>query len=497
MKRLWHLLLAAALLSALARPGGAEKRPLNLLLITADDMNADSSGWMGSKLGATPNLDAFAGTCHRFLNHHVTAPICQPSREALMTGRVPHRSGGLGFNPILPGIPTLPSVLKERGYFTGVVEKHVHMKPDASFPWDVKLGGSGKNPPLFRRHVEELLRASVAAGKPFFINANITDPHRPFPGAPGRRVTRPGSGFRAQGSEGEEEPAGGGPMAPARVYRSEEVPVPSFLEDLPPVRQEVAQYYTAVARFDATFGGILAALKEAKHEEDTVVAFLSDHGMSFPFSKATVYRNGTWSPVLLRWPGMGRPAAREEWVSSVDLMPTLLELLDVPRPNGMDGRSWLPLLRGERQPGRDHVFTHVNTVSSGKSFPQRCVRTRDAALMFHAWPDGTPHFRVEAMSGLTFRALAEAGKQDARIGARVDQLLTGTALALYDERADPDERKNRVQDPARRPEVERLAGLLLAHMERTGDPQIGAFREALSSSGFRVSSSPTRGSKGN
>ncbi len=53
-------------------------KPLNLLIVTADDMNADSVGWNGSQLGATPNLDAFAKSAHRFVNSHVTVPICQP-----------------------------------------------------------------------------------------------------------------------------------------------------------------------------------------------------------------------------------------------------------------------------------------------------------------------------------------------------------------------------------------------------------------------------------
>ena len=56
-------------------------KPFNILILTADDMNADSPGWMGNKLGATPNLDAFAATCYRFVNCHVSAPICQPSRN--------------------------------------------------------------------------------------------------------------------------------------------------------------------------------------------------------------------------------------------------------------------------------------------------------------------------------------------------------------------------------------------------------------------------------
>ena len=85
MRILLFLLLA---ISASAHDAWAadSPKPLNLLVITADDMNADSSGWNGNKLGATPNLDAFAKSAHRFVNSHVTVPICQPGRSALMTG---------------------------------------------------------------------------------------------------------------------------------------------------------------------------------------------------------------------------------------------------------------------------------------------------------------------------------------------------------------------------------------------------------------------------
>jgi arylsulfatase A len=475
-------ILASIASIAAAGPLAAADRPLNLLIITADDMNGDSPGWMGNPLGATPALDGFAASCHRFPNHHLTAPICQPSREALMTGRVPHRSGGLGFNPITPGTPTLTSILKARGYFTGVIEKHAHMKPDAEFPWDVKLGGSGKNPPLFRRHVEDLLGKAAEAGKPFFIDANITDPHRPWPASEAPEGEKGGG----KGAKAERRAARAAAAQEnlVRTYRPEEVRVPSFLEDLPPVRKEVARYYTAVARLDATFRGAIEALKAAGREGDTAVLFLSDNGISLPFAKATVYRNGTWSPVLLRWPGMGPPQRREEFVSSVDILPTLLDVLGVEKPGGLDGLSWLPLLRGEAGPDRDRAIAHVNTVASGLSFAARCIRTKDWALQFQAWPDGAPRFRVEAMSGLTFNALAEAAKADRRIAARVDQLVVGVPLALYDERADPDERVNLIGDPARRPEAERLSRALLAHMERTGDPQLPAFRKALDAAGI-------------
>jgi N-sulfoglucosamine sulfohydrolase len=456
--------LAIAASIALASPANAQQpRRLNVVIITADDMNADSAGWMGNKLRLTPHLDAFAAGCHRFVHCHVSAPICQPSRQALLTGRVPHRSGGLGFNPIRADVPTLVTLLAARGYFAAAIYKLPHMAPAQAFPWDQTRDGSGKDPKALRAHLAQCLRAASEAKKPFFINVNITDPHRPFPGSAAE----------------EKKLAAKKAFAPVQAVPPEEVTVPSFLEDLPSIRKEVAQYYTAIRRFDASFGEILAELEGGGHLGDTLVIFLSDHGMSFPFSKASVYRNGTWSPVLLRWPGMTAVAVHDEMVSSVDVLPTVLDLLGIEHPAGLDGRSWLPLLRGETQPGRDHVVTHVNTVSSGKSFAQRCVRTRGQALMFHAWANGTTSFKVEAMSGLSFNALAEAGKTDARIKARVDQYVLGTPLAFYDLQSDPDERTNRMDDSRYRAEAERLAALLLRHMERTSDPQLDPFKEAL------------------
>src|SRR5438132_7432035 len=175
--------IIGATTTVIALACAAPAAPLNLLIVTADDMNADSTGFMGSKLGATPNLDAFAATAFRFEQCHVSGPICQPSRSALMTGRVPHRNGALGFNPIRTDVPTLVELLRDRGYFTAAINKIEHMAPKTKFPWDLALNGSGKDPGAFRSHVEQCLRAAKEQGKPFFLNANITDPHRPFPGA--------------------------------------------------------------------------------------------------------------------------------------------------------------------------------------------------------------------------------------------------------------------------------------------------------------------------
>jgi N-sulfoglucosamine sulfohydrolase len=473
-----HILLALAL----AVVAHAQTK-LNLLYITADDMNADSPGWMGGKMNATPTLDALAGTCHRFINNHVTAPICQPSREAMFTGRVPHRSGALGFNPIKPGTPTLATVLKNSGYFIAAINKTPHMKPEAEFPWDDKIEGSGKNPPLLREHFESTLKHASEQGKPFFINVNIQYPHRPFPGSnaadPEEGAPSKGKG-KAKGTlKKERKQASTKTEGLARIYTPEEIIVPDFLEDIPPVRKELAQYWTAVAQVDVCLKGVLEALAASGHDTDTIVVFMSDHGMSFPFSKATVYYNGTHSPVILKWPNMPAATVHEELVSSVDIMPTLLEIMNVTKPDGMDGRSWLPLINGQKQDGRDYVITHVNTVSSGMSLPQRCIRTKDWALLFHSWVDGKAKFKVEAMSGITYNAMAKAAGSDEKIAGRVKQLRVGEPLMFFNEHTDTAERSNAVNDANYKTEIERLAGLLLDHMKKTEDPEAANFTKAL------------------
>jgi len=433
---------------------------LNLLIITADDMNADSGGWNGNTLGTTPHLDAFAKSAHRFVNSHVTAPICQPGRSALMTGRVPHRNGALGFDPIRRDVPTLVELLRDKGYYTAAIAKTAHMAPAEKFPWQaIGEPALGKQPTKFAEKFREMLATAAKEKKPFFINANIGDPHRPF---------IDGSGKQAKADK---------LLDGAKIVKPNEVTVPKFLEDIPRVREEVAQYYSSVSRFDVAFGLVMQELTAAGRDADTVVVFMSDHGMPFPFSKATVYRNGTWSPVLIRIPDMKEPQTRTEFVSSVDVMPSLLELLHVEPPAGMDGRSWVPLLQGEVQPDRDFVITHVNTVNGGKSLAQRCIRTKDRALMFHAWVGGSNQFSVEGMSGLSFAAMNAS--TDATIQARVKQLVDGETLMLFDIAADPTERKNLIRDPKCANDVAELSQKLLAHMQRTDDPQANAFEAAI------------------
>ncbi len=444
-------------------------KPLNLLIITADDMNGDS--WFNSKVGATPHLDAFAKTCYRFEQMHVSAPICQPSRSALMTGRVPHRNGALGFDPINLDVPTLTEVCSSNGYFTAAINKIIHMAPKSKFNWDLALDGSGKNPARLRTDFEQCLAAAKEKQKPFFINVNITDPHRPFAGSRG------GVNAEEQKAERRRVTVNEARSTQVPIYETNEIVVPEFLEDIPDVRKEVAQYFSSVRRLDMSFTGVLAALEASGEKNNTLIFFMSDHGMSFPYAKATIYRNGTWSPLLVKYPGLKKPFINtQDMISSVDVMPTALELMKLSPPKGMDGRSLVPLLKGEKQSGRDHTFTHVNTVSSGMSFPGRCIRTKTKAYIWNEWPNGTKRYKVEAMGGLSFKALAAAAEMNPKIKDRVQHYLFRTPEEFYDEEKDPNERKNLINDPECQRDIREFKKLLLAEMEKTNDPLLEKFR---------------------
>lgn len=459
-----------ALADNLSKPTST-KRPWNVLFVTADDMNGFMPGWMGNPLKPTPNMDAFAATAHRFTDNHDAAPICQPSREAMLTGLWPHRSGGSGFTPIHEGVPTLATVLQKQGYFIAALNKLEHMQPPSCFPWDYSTNDSGRNPPMIEDQVAEAIKQAKAQGKPFFINCNMRDPHRPWP--------RLNDSIAPKG-EGKRWVHNGSPIndVPHKVT-AEQVPVPSFLEDLPPIREELATYYNAVQRLDLSFGKAMAALQASGEMDHTIILFVSDHGMPFPLSKATCYRNGSWCPATIRWPGMGTPRTFPEMVQSIDIMPTLLDLLGIEKPD-MDGRSWMPLINGEQQENRDYIINNVNGVANGNQWPMRVVQTKKSALIVTPWSNGKNRlWGIDSLSGLSFKAMEEAAKTNPRIKKRVDQYVIGYPMAFYDLEKDPDQRENAINNPAHRAEIKRLQDMLMNYMVTTKDPQLENYKTIL------------------
>jgi N-sulfoglucosamine sulfohydrolase len=106
----------------------------------------------------------------------------------------------------------------------------------------------------------------------------------------------------------------------------------------------MAGYCTSTRRFDDMVGVIIDELGKTKNVDDTIVVFLSDHGMSVPFAKTNCYVESTRTPLIVRWPKQiqKQQVDREHMVSAVDLLPMLLDAVDLPSPKRLDGRSFFP-----------------------------------------------------------------------------------------------------------------------------------------------------------
>ncbi len=209
--------------------------------------------------------------------------------------------------------------------------------------------------------------------------------------------------------------------------------------------------------------------------------FLSDNGMAFPFAKTNCYLASTRTPWIARWPGKTEPGTvdTEHFISGIDFMPTILEAAGVAGPGDMDGSSFLSLLTGGKQEGRDDVFTVFHRTAGQKDYPMRAIQDRRFGYIFNAWSDGETVFRNESQAGLTMKAMVAGAETDPRVADRVQVFLYRVPAELYDFENDPDALDNLVDDPAHGETRERLERRLLERMEETGDPLGKTFREFL------------------
>ncbi len=462
--------LAALLLASLTALHAAPSVRPNIVFICADDLNFDSVGCYGCKIpNLTPHIDRLAAEGMRFQHAYATVTVCQPVRELMHCGRYPHRSGAMGFYPLNPEVRTLNQQLRDAGYLISMIGKNGHYLPTKSFPTDFSEPQINRSPKALAAATAKFIDLARRRGKPFFHHVNCGDPHHPLIGARGPDDLADGD-------------------APSRRIKPEEVSeVPGFLEDLPEVRREMAQYYTNVRRLDDCVGAVLKTLDDSGQRDNTLVMFFGgDHGMAWPFAKSNLYENSSRSSLIFRWPGVVKAGGvdTEHLVSTLDFTPTLLEATGVEMIPGMDGRSFLPALKEARMAGWDRVYTFYNQGGTSHWMPMRCVRTKDRAYIWNGWSDGTTPYQgglwsengpIAKGAGLAWPAMVKTARTDAAMQARVELLVHRVPEEFFDLSRDRFERHNLIADAAHQGEIESMRNDLLELMRRTGDPFAGAF----------------------
>jgi len=388
-------IIAVLIVVSLARLQAAESRP-NILFIAVDDLRT-SLGCYGDKLAKSPNIDRFAATARRFDHAYTQQAVCGPSRTSLLTGRLPDNTrmwhNRNRFRDTQPDIVTLPQLFKNHGYHTVSLGKifsgdERELDPVSwSEPEILKQqgwknsalgdsGGEGKGAAweaadvpdegysdgkLARLTVEKLTHFK-SDGKPFFLAVGFFKPHLPF-NAPKKYwdLYDPATfelqdhGHRVKGisehSHHSHRELGG--------YR--DMPKDEHL-DAATTRTLRHGYHACVSYTDAQIGKLLAALDELGLAQNTIVVLWGDHGWSLGekdrWCKGTNFERDTRVPLLIRAPGLKQPgAATAGLVEVVDVYPTLAELASLPAPQGLDGRSLVPMLADPQSPGREAVLS--------------------------------------------------------------------------------------------------------------------------------------------
>jgi arylsulfatase A-like enzyme len=352
MRALTTSTAAALVLLALACARG--EQPLapraNVLVIVIDTLRADRLGAWGAQRPTSPRLDALAAESLLVERAIAQSPWTKPSLASLFTSLHPSQHGAVEettANHLAPSLVTLAECFAAAGYRTGAVSENPHVSSvtrfDQGFERMQTLNGFRGDRAWVvqsaRRWLEE--RDAQDAERPFFLYVHFLDPHGPYePGPPWReRFLEGRASEQPLVREGKVGPLAEGTRALVELAQSD-------------VEYLRALYDAEIRETDAALESLLAELESRALLEDTLVLLTSDHGEEFlehgTFKHGyQLYEESLRVPLVLRVPGLGARRERDAAVQHIDLAPTLLELVGLPVPPAFQGRSLVPLLRGE------------------------------------------------------------------------------------------------------------------------------------------------------
>ncbi|WOH38720.1 sulfatase [Thalassotalea fonticola] len=434
----------------------------NVLLITADDLGYEAVGSLTLDTGLpslTPNIDAFAKKGYQFKNAHVNTPICQPSRSIIATGQYGINSGMMGFFHMKKRSATVMQTLSDNGYITGVLGKVSHSTPDMAYQWDYVHDysdlGAGRSPEKYYQFSKEFFQRSKKQNKAFYMMINSHDPHRGFhdPEKPMKNAA-----------------------IPSKLFSSEQVIVPKYLSDTPQVRKELSHYYNSVRRLDDTFARVLQALNESGMADNTLVVFLSDNGSAFPFAKANAYLASTKTPWIVQWPqGKIKSSYVNEidFIASIDFFPTVLDVLNLKIPESVDGRSILPLLKGEKQSNRNEVYTQIDYKIGGPATPMRSIQDSEFGYIFNPWSTVGANYRNSNEGEITKKWKTSGDKGQLE---RLRMFREREVEEFYDLQADPHSVNNLINNPEYQARINAYRQRLVKWMKENSDPVLALYQ---------------------
>ena len=430
-------IIITALLSIvwLAQAQAASKP--NMVFIIADDCTFRDIGCYGGQ-ARTPHIDKLATEGMRFTRCFQAAPMCSPTRHNIYTGLYPVKSGAWpNHTRAYPHVKSIVHHLRPLGYRVTQTGK-THINPRAVFPFE-NFGG-GKNPDM--KFIDRLFAETAKGGKPFCLFACSNEPHSPW-------------------NKGD-----------ASVYPPAKVKLPPYIVDTPRVRSDFSKYLAEITYYDTQVGEIVGLLKKHGLSDNTLVMVVSEQGSAFPFGKWTCYDHGLQSAMIVRWPGQVMAGSETDaMVEYVDVTPTFIDVAGGKPIVPLDGRSFLPVLRGKADTHKDFVYGIMTTrgiINGTDAFAIRSVRDTRYKLILNL--NHKSKFTNACTKSPMFQSMiAKAKSGDATAKRLVHAYQHRPAVELFDMKSDPLEMANLAgQSDTRKIEM-RLRQKLSAWMKAQGD----------------------------
>lgn len=452
---------ASLLQSQAGEPAAAQQapaRPPNVVLFCCDQMRSDFVGaYNENSMTRTPNINAMVRRGSSFKYAVTNQPLCSPSRACMITGRYATETGewkiAVGMRDDLP---TLASVLRENGYTTNFIGKWHLMKAEHK-----TRAGFGWVPPEHRHGFLDLWQGANEfehTTHPYYGTIWDTD---------GKEITYKdeyridfitnlAAKFLKQSHEkpfllyvSQLEPHQQNDLnrmvAPKGYAERYKNPlVPADLSNLPGDWQEqLPDYYGCVQKIDESLGIILKTLKEQNLIDNTIVAFISDHGCHFKIRNTDYKRSphdaSIRMPFILQGPGLDRSIVRDEIVNMIDLTPTLLAAVGAPIPASMKGKNLLPLLTSrEAQDAWDNTaYIQISESMVGRAIRTKewCYCVADRAKRGTETPSSTHYeeYQMYSLADDPFQQVNLAGRQEYREQAAKLRALLLKRMAEADE----------------------------------------------------------------
>jgi N-sulfoglucosamine sulfohydrolase len=380
----------------------------------------------------TPNIQHLADQGVLFRQAFCAAPVCSGSRASLLTGQSTHATGmlGLAHRGYRLRYPErhIVHVLRSAGYWSGLVgEQHLSSDPaDLGYDHVVDLDTTRVHDvaPAATRLIAE----RAGAGEPFFLSIGFFETHREY-------------------------------FEPSSVRDALYSRPPENIVDTAVTRRDMASFKASARSLDQGVGAVLNALEENGMASNTLVVLTTDHGLAFPGAKATMFDRGLGVMLLIRGPGgfqQGRVV--DSLVSHLDIFPTICDVAGIDPPGWLEGRSLLPLVRGEVDEVHQEVFAEVTYHAAYE--PQRAVRTSRYKFVKRYDDQHTGRVLANVDDSPTKDVMLRSGWADTKPPQE----------ALYDLRLDPGEGANLIDDPALADVLSDLRRRLGEWMRRTDDP---------------------------